>query len=373
MIAARNKNNDTVVLLLEAGANANLADKDGLTALHHAVANTLASTSHSLGKDEDPSGAATNDMQPLQSECERDAVVKSLVSFAADSHVRTLQGWTSLHYAAANGYTSTARILLEHLGKNTALGCLRMRTKDDMVPLHYAVANSHDTTVQLLLEWHCSALGVLETGYTPLHLAAHEGFESLARLVLDHGADPNETDNTGRTPLDTAARNCHETIVQLLLERGVDPNATNDYGGTPLHSAAQGGHEPIVRLLLDRCTNPCNYGWTPLHCAAARGHEPIVRLLLEHGVGSIVAGYEDGTPLYMAARNGHESTVRLLLDQDLNPNATENSGQKLLRWVKFQPDHAPIVWLLRKCGVNPTAVEKNQWPGTVVVGGSAGS
>jgi ankyrin repeat protein len=86
---------------------------------------------------------------------------------------------------------------------------------------------------------------------TLLHDMAHEGDVSKARLLLDHGADIDPVDEEYRsTPLGLAARWGQQEMVAFLLERGADPNKAGARWATPLAWARKKGHAHITTTLL---------------------------------------------------------------------------------------------------------------------------
>lgn len=133
---------------------------------------------------------------------------------------------------------------------------------------------------------------LLSIGATPL-LRAAKAFDAPAiRLLLEHGANvhlPNDGEITrtqigGITPLMAAAglgsrpsdsRGEYETpdvqarsirALELLLAAGADINATDDHGRTALHGAASWGWTETVRFLAERGAD--------LHAADADGVTP---------------------------------------------------------------------------------------------------
>ena len=188
MIAAKSNNLDEVKKLLYDGANPNLKDNVGRTALHHSA------------------DFATNV-----------EISKLLISYGADCNALTFTQWTPLHFAAQNGHEKTCQLLLQHEADCNALNV------DQWTPLHIAARYGHEKTCQLLLQHgaDCNALNVNQ--WTPLHFAAANGREKICQLLLQHGADPKMKTNSGSTALAFAKtseyikdENVRRNIIALL-------------------------------------------------------------------------------------------------------------------------------------------------------------
>ena len=118
------------------------------------------------------------------------------------------------------------------------------------------------------------------TGQTPFLRAALAGDVTVMRLLLAHGADPAIGTFAGTTPLMAAAGVnwvFNQTFdegpqalleaVALCLELGAHVNATNTMGLAAIHGAANRGSNDIIELLAARgadLATPDPHGRTPL-------------------------------------------------------------------------------------------------------------
>jgi ankyrin len=121
------------------------------------------------------------------------------------------------------------------------------------------------------------------TGQTPFLRAAAAGDLAAMRLLLAHGADPNIATAAGTTPLMVAAGvnwAVDETFdegpdalleaVKLTHELGNDVNAVNSMGIGAIHGAANRGANDVIRYLVAngaRLDVPDREGRTPLDWA----------------------------------------------------------------------------------------------------------
>jgi ankyrin len=133
--------------------------------------------------------------------------------------------------------------------------------------------------------------GLLTTGATPLLRAAKALDAPALRLLLAHGADPKLANARGITPLmaaagmgsvdaDTRGFYLSEDVEQrsiasltLLLLAGGDVNAKDPRGLTPLHEAARWGWNDVVQFLVGRGADldaKDNRGNTPIDSALGK-------------------------------------------------------------------------------------------------------
>lgn len=164
----------------------------------------------------------------------------ALLKYNPDLEIRDLEGRTALMMAAANGYETTARMLLAR-GANV---------------------HAKDTYER-----------------TALHHATQCEGETMLRLLLEAGADPNTTNQAGRAALHEAMMAYTnfprplETKVRLLLEYGARVDQRGAMGVTPLYAAAASGWSGIVAMLLSAGANPqlrANCGHTPMDVVLKR-------------------------------------------------------------------------------------------------------
>ena len=196
MVAAASGNKEFPVLLLEKGANPDLSDEGGFTALHYAAS--------------DKDGAD---------------IVRALLVHGAHPNPRTardsreyvsagvnLTGATPLFLAASRGNVETVRALV------TGGADPFITTEKGTAPLHVATwggspyfrdwnedekQNLLDIT-KLLVELGGDVNSAGEHGWTPLHGAAYKGVDAVVRFLVDHGARMDVFDEYGQTPLSIA-------------------------------------------------------------------------------------------------------------------------------------------------------------------------
>lgn len=186
-----------------------------------------------------------------------------------------------------------------------------------------------------------------ENGNTLLHLVSNScnDCKSFVKLLLERGADANAKNDTGDTPLYLACKNGYSGCVKLIIKKSKCSikNGTED---TPLHLACKYGHHKVVDILLHSCSLNINelnwYKETPLCLACICGNIEIVKSLLKYG-----ANINIGFPLHEASKKGHIEVVKLLLKHgaDVNTKDKDNQTAKDLakRW-----NHNNVVELIEK-------------------------
>jgi len=222
--------------LLKHGANPNLVDDNGATALHAAVGSPETTTS------------------------DRYDVLVALLKAGADPNARNKRGETPLHDAATiPRQTSTPVRLLLDAGADPA-------ARDELgnLPLHYAAAHpaqGRAKAVGYLIDAHDSVQAVNEqnnAGKTPLHWAAgRPGFDHIQTInrLLEAGADPTIQDHLGNLPLHYAAAGRGDSrpdAVSRLLQSSLRANRQNHAGNTPLHEAISRAGEGQAQAIQNR-------------------------------------------------------------------------------------------------------------------------
>lgn len=253
--AIRNGHYDLAAFLLDAGANPNHANAAGLTPLYLAV--------HCRNLEKSPTIPWTTILDPLD-------LIKKLLDAGANPNARInanvptrapfgLETWlkqpgaTAFLRAAFNGDITVMRLLLAH-GADPSV-----TTNDHTTPL-MALAGIgwiHSSSMvrpereiieamNLLLDLGADVNAVNDDGRTALHGAAYKGWNAAIQPLVDHGAkldarDKRNYDSTeGTTPLDYAKGiRINSTAVvpqpqteallrQLMIARGIPTDTTSE-------------------------------------------------------------------------------------------------------------------------------------------------
>ena len=138
-------------------------------------------------------------------------------------------GMTALHWAASEGHSTVVELLLEASADKHAA--------DDSgsTALHFAATRGHSEVVKLLLEAGAHKDVVVDDyQVTALQLAAIGGHSNVVKLLLEAGAHKDAANSCGSTALHMAAGAVagagfgHPEVVKLLLEAGSDRNVAQN-------------------------------------------------------------------------------------------------------------------------------------------------
>jgi len=233
MYAARQGATAAARALAETGADLNLADPDGTSALVLAIIN------------------AHYDLAAM------------LVDKGANPNLGDSSGMAAL-YAAVDMNTldeTPGRPAPKSTDKLSALGLMK-------VLLDRGANPNAQLAAPLIERVHNNGDGALGAGATPLMRAAKKGDIEAMRVLVDHGADVNVTMKNGATVLmfvsgrgglgrfgvyDLKKATDAEFIegAKLCLSRGANVNAVDEAGQTAMHNAALQRGDAFIEFLAD--------------------------------------------------------------------------------------------------------------------------
>lgn len=225
-LAVRKDNRGAVKLLINAGANVDLPDKDTATPLYSAAtANKI-----DILKDLIKAGAnleiATTEKEgtPLIGAAAFARYDTTIELIKAGSNVNAVDhlGRTPLHNNVAGDDNLAVRLKITKLLINSGAD-LTIKDNNEATPLFLAVFNNNsDMAREIIMSKRNNGIDSQEIrGFSPLHFAASRNNLEIAELLLSNGANVNiETYNDGITPIYQAITRCHTEMYDLLRKYG---------------------------------------------------------------------------------------------------------------------------------------------------------
>jgi ankyrin repeat protein len=235
----------SVRLLLENGADPNVKNDVGATALMWAVED-LEKTRLLIEHGADPNSHSDDGSTPLIIAANwfgSSPILKLLIDHGADPSAQSPLRVSALDQAAQVGDDAAIRLLLER-GVD--------KKKAGPQPLAFAIWAGCAKCVEMLIDSadRNTLSGLLGTLMPPELSDGHN--VQAARMLLDRGADANGFQNPlGLAPLMRASSSdiVPVEMVQALIEHGADVNAKGNNGETALSMARLRGQTAVVELL----------------------------------------------------------------------------------------------------------------------------
>ncbi|HVI03608.1 MAG TPA: ankyrin repeat domain-containing protein [Enhygromyxa sp.] len=284
-----------VEILLAGGADPNLVQSYGSTALSYAV-------SESGGNVE---------------------MVRLLLAAKANPMPVDDSGHTPLSTPAAHGNIAILELLLE-------AGASVQPFASGYLPLHAAVRNGSFEGTQWLLA-HGADIDARDEGReTPLHVAIERDQIEIALALIAAGADPNvQTSDEHRiTPLIRATKSGNVELIEALLAAGADPHVKDADGQSAIDHAS---YREELRVLFPEAGEAPRFERVerelpPLLRAVHLGDREAFTQALAEADDIDVSNYRGDTALMLAIMFGQRHMVEALLEAGANVAAANAKG-----------------------------------------------
>ncbi|PLB41064.1 ankyrin repeat-containing domain protein [Aspergillus candidus] len=407
--AARNGRQESVKLLLDAGANPTIQDARGRSALHAAGEFEARSCFSSEGSQPKKDTTKDNSLQRMRVMIETEdgsknirEVVRLLVNSGADPAQLDNEEHTPTDVALMHGSSAVVEELapriqaiysrsdgdgdglspVDPLGEslyNNSSSALRW-VDDFSVPknhrqlLERAISTGNELLVEKLVRTKRLRL-IEDDGTSALCFAVRWGCVSMMRRLVPYSGDLNSCS----PPLLIVAaerRLPNIEMIKLLVECGVDPNAqyTDEkyrHGVTATHILARGKHWWNVSglaCLLDAGGDTevkTLDGKTPLHTALESGDsgyssgevwpDRTLQVLVQHGADVNATTSEGVAPLHTALSNQRDGdTLALLLSSGADPSL----GDTPAIFSALRARDPSALKVILQAGIDPNLVHK---------------
>ena len=318
--------------MLEAGANASAAYKDGNTLLLVATSRDHAETVRLLldAGAEDPPNPHGWTARMVADALGLTTIIREMDQRGVPSSDTSFY---TLHVAAKAGKLDRLKELVE------AGQPLDARDWLGKTPLLAAAQGNQHNAVRFLVERGADAKASAE-GANAVTYAARDGELELLNILLEAGAPANETEGNSLALI--LAATTSSDVVERLLKAGAAVDSTDSYDQTALYCAAAANRLDIAQLLLaagaSSTSGDSTGGHLPLQIATLEGHVEMVRLLVESGADLDTREPVLGNTALLTACGGYENTdpafaeiVRILLDAGADYTVTPKFGQSTPR------------------------------------------
>jgi ankyrin repeat protein/WD40 repeat protein len=345
-------------LFIRSGANVNLTDEKGRTALFEAVFDVNARAdviSTLIAQGADVNLANADGWSPLlvmsfSNNSTDEALLLRLVTEFLDAGV-------NINHKNSNG--ATAAFIATEKNKRNLLKILLDKGTEPDTPnsfgwtaLMQAINMGNEDLFNLLLSANASPNIKGNDGWNALHLTVNKSNKGsdevnalFAKALLNNGADKNAQTNRGETAISLAVINNRRKAFDVLMDSGVDLNLSSENGWTPLMRAINLGYVDMATALVkaNADVNKAEKGgWTALHLtvdadtkSSERINLQLAELLLNNGAKINQQNNAGDTALSLSVRNSQQAIFEFLLNKNANVNTSDNEGYTpLLRSIR---------------------------------------
>lgn len=328
-IAAYEGNVPMVSLLLEFGANVDLANSQGCNPLMLA-----ASRGH----------------------CD---VIRQLVAAGSSLGAVDVANRCALVHAAQAGKLHIVKYLIAcdwTVRPNSVDVSLELAAQQALIA---AASQGHTSIIEDLLDIDGIEIDGSDTlaGETALTSSCKFGNIETTSTLLSRGAMVDIRNRKGNSPLLLAVKEGHWAVTERLLQNYADVEQTDSDGKTALVIAAEEGHIGIMELLLNHKASLAakdREGLTALSWACLRGRLQAAKFLAEHNADLHHADNTGRTPLDLAAYQGSSALAQMLLDKGVTMEHVDMNGMRPLdRAIAFRNIQVVQVFLRRGAKLGP--------------------
>ena len=212
----------------------------------------------------------------------KDKSGNTALTCAKNEDIRNLLRAFDIWYAAEFGTSQTLQKAFEK--SKQPIDAIR----NDWTALMYAVQGNNIDTMTYLISQGANVNFKDGKSITPLMVAACQHKLEACKLLLEKGAEADEPDKDGLTALyyavlDSKIAQSSHPIVEALLAKGADPNFETSKGFIALHYAVIFYNPQSIDALIKAGTDTDHYGASVMLTAIREGSpEAITYLMKKH-------------------------------------------------------------------------------------------
>ena len=228
-----------VELLIAKGADVDVQDKDGETALVKAARRghtRIAAELIKAGAKLDFRNDKGETVLILAAGGGYNWIVAELIKAGVDVNVTDNRGWTALMWAARGGYNRVVEVLIG-MGADA-----KIQDESSRTALKLAVHERHTKIAEMLRTY------TLSTDEVAFLEAARRGDTEQSKKLI-HSVDVDVQNENGETALMLAARGGHAVVVEMLIKAGADVTVQDEFGRVAEMFASLRGHVQIAKML----------------------------------------------------------------------------------------------------------------------------
>ncbi|CAB0037255.1 unnamed protein product [Trichogramma brassicae] len=328
-LALKNNYKGVVQLLLESGANPNLANAKGSTPLHLICAyndddDDLVKILFELSNVKyqpvniNAQNQFGNTPLHLALSYAKKTVVKFLLKRGAHSNLANEEGMTPLHIICEEDDDGDLTEIFFKINDDMQQTVqIDARNKSGNTPLYLAIDKGNTKAFEILLRRGAQSNLAGEFGLTPLHFIVRDDVDGeMTELFFKFNDDRQQTvqinvrDDDGDTPLHLALENGKMKAAEILLRRGAKANSANEKGSTPLHTI---------------CMMEEDDGSVDIFFGIIDDIQKTVHINARDKLGR--------TPLHMTLRSGNKKAFEILLRRGADPNCADENGRTALHLI----------------------------------------
>lgn len=277
LLAVQHRNHETVRLLLDAGADVNVAGADGVTPLIASLVGWRPAKNRAELAMASYARIGGNLIYDPDLE-----LANALLDRGAQADVADEFGWTPMHGAVLSAVLTTPRGVYR-----LAFDAQRLSTavpeptqpppnEAEVLALVQRLLDAGASLEPRTLAPRPGPVGGVRVdptrdGSTPLHMAAGSYSVKLVNLLMERGADPNLLRDDGHTPFSVAVMSDDLSVVQAMVAGGADLQMLY----SPVDRIADPDVEGVTETRSDQ---------TILHIAAVPGASRLLEYLVSMGV-----------------------------------------------------------------------------------------